>query len=109
MYKIIHNNQIIDILDNIIYIKCLPNSQKIIAVDKNQANGIVSSDGDNIYHIYGTKNTFNDRKISVNIVPIDKEEYEKLTTQLIERNDLELRIKELETLVQNLQELILKS
>lgn len=109
MYKIIYNNQIIDILDNIIYVKCLPISQKIIAVDKNQANGIVSSNGDEIYHIIGTKDTFKNKKKSVQIIPIDKEEFEKLTTQVIEKNDLELRVKELETLVKNLQQLISKS
>lgn len=109
MYKVTHNNQIIDVLENVIYVKCLPNSQKIISVDKNQANGIVSSSGDEIYHIIGTKNTFKDKKKSVYIIPIDKEEFEKLTTQVIEKNDLELRIKELETLVQNLQQLISKS
>lgn len=109
MYKVTHNNQIIDVLESIIYVKCLPKSQKIISVDKNQANGIVSSNGDEIYHIMGTKNTFKDKKKSVNIIPIDEEEFEKLTTQVIEKNDLELRIKELETLVQNLQQLISKS
>lgn len=109
MYKIIHNNQIIDVLEDLNYVKCLPKTQKIISVDKLQANGIVSSNGDDIYHLLGTKNTFKDKKISVEAIPIEESEYLELTTQLAARDDLEKRIKELENLVQNLQELILKS
>lgn len=102
MYKILHNNQIIDVMEDIRYVKCLPKSQKLIAVDKVQANGIVSSGGDTIYHILGTKNTFNDEKLSVQIVEIDKEEYDKLTTQIQEKEDLNNRIDELEKLVKEL-------
>lgn len=109
MYKIVRNNQIIDVLEELSYVKCLPKTQKIIAVDKLQANGIVSSNGDDIYHLLGTKNTFKDEKISVQAIPINESEYLELTTQLTARNDLEKRIKELENLVQNLQDLILKS
>ena len=65
MYKILHNNQIIDVMEDVRYVKCLPKSQKLIAVDKAQANGIVSSDGDTIYHILGTKNTFDTEKETV--------------------------------------------
>lgn len=103
MYKILHNNQIIDVMEDVRYVKCLPKSQKLIAVDKAQANGIVSSDGDTIYHILGTKNTFNTEKLSVQIIKINKEEYEALTTQMKEQKDLNTRINELEKLVKELQ------
>lgn len=102
MYKILHNNQIIDVMEDIRYVKCLPKSQKLIAVDKAQANGIVSSGGDTIYHILGTKNTFKTEKLSIQIVEINKEEYDKLTTQIQEREDLNNRIDELEKLVKEL-------
>lgn len=103
MYKILHNNQIIDVMEDVRYVKCLPKSQKLIAVDKAQANGIVSSNGDTIYHILGTKNTFNTEKLSVQIIKINKEEYEALTTQMKEQKDLNTRINELEKLVKELQ------
>ena len=103
MYKILHNNQIIDVMEDVRYVKCLPKSQKLIAVDKAQANGIVSSDGDTIYHILETKNTFNTEKLSVQIIKINKEEYEALTTQMKEQKDLNTRINELEKLVKELQ------
>lgn len=108
-YKILHNNQIIDVLENIRYVKCLPRTQKVIEVEKSQANGIVSSNGDTIYHLLNTKNTFKEEKLSVVVEEITEEEFLKLTTQLINRNDLQLRIQNLENLVQNLQELLLKS
>lgn len=102
MYKILHNNQIIDVMEDIRYVKYLPKSQKLIAVDKTQANGIVSSDGDTIYHILGTKNTFNTKKLSVQILEITEEEYKELTTQIKKQEDLNNRINELEKLVQEL-------
>lgn len=102
MYKILHNNQIIDVMEDVRYVKCLPKSQKLIAVDKAQANGIVSSDGDTIYYILGTKNTFNTEKLSVQIIEITKGEYEVLTTQMKEQEDLNNRINELEKLVKEL-------
>lgn len=108
-YKILHNNQIVDVLENIRYVKCLPRTQKVIEVEKSQANGIVSSNGDTIYHLFNTKNTFKEEKLSVVVEEITEEEFLKLTTQLINRNDLQLRIQNLENLVQNLQELLLKS
>ena len=102
MYKILHNNQIIDVMEDVRYVKCLPKSQKLIAVDKAQANGIISSDGDTIYHILGTKNTFNTKKLSVQIIEITEEEYKELTTQIKKQEDLNNRINELEKLVQEL-------
>ena len=102
MYKILHNNQIIDVMEDVRYVKCLPKSQKLIAVDKAQANAVVSSDGDTIYHILGTKNTFNTEKLSVQIIEITEEEYKELTTQIKKQEDLNNRINELEKLVQEL-------
>ena len=79
-YKILHNNQIIDVLENIRYVKCLPRTQKVIEVEKSQANGVVSSNGDTIYHLFNTKNTFKEEKLSVVVEEITEEEFLKLTT-----------------------------
>lgn len=106
MYKIIENNQIIDVIDNIQFVKCLPQSQKIIAVDKRQANGIVSSDGDAIYHILGTPNVSNDFKRSVTYAEIEEEEYLKLTTQMKENYTLEKKVEELEQMILSLKQII---
>lgn len=65
---------------NIHYVKYLPKTKKSIMVDRNQANGVISSDGSEIYHIFDTKYNFPDKKKSVKVIPIDEEEYLKLTT-----------------------------
>lgn len=89
---------------NIRYVKYLPKTKKSIIVDKNQANGVVSSDGHEIYHIFNTKNTFPDERKTVRVVPIDEEEYLELTTQVKDNKKLEDRITELENLVKQLLE-----
>ena len=80
MYKIIENNQIIDVMEDITYIKYLPNSKRSININRSQANGCVSSSGDEIYHLQGTPYTFSDEHKTVRVEAIDKEEYVKLTT-----------------------------
>ena len=110
MYKIIYNKQIIDVFDDkICFVKFLPKINRTIAIDKRQANGVVSSNGQEIYHIEGTKYNFLDNKKTVSVIPIDEEEYLKLTTQIQKNQNLEDRVRELEILVQSLQNLILKS
>lgn len=106
MYKIIENNQIIDVMDMVKYVKYLPRSKRIITVDEKQANGCISSSGNEIYHIYGTPNNFTEPRRTVNIVPIGKEEYIELTTQL--KKDLSLmdRILELEQKLLKLEQFL---
>ena len=102
MYKIIENGQIIDVLENLQFIKYLPKSKRSILVDERQANGILSSNGNEIYHLLNTPNTFSEVKRTVYFVKIEKEEYEKLTTQLKENERLEKRVEELEKIVREL-------
>ena len=108
-YKVINNNQIIDVLKEPRFVKCLPRSQKVISIEQAQANGVISSNGDDIYHLHGTLNTYQESKREVILEEINEEEYLKLTTQVQENKNLEIRIKELENLVQNLQILISKN
>lgn len=96
MYKIIENNQIIDVMKNITYVKYLPNSKRTININRSQANGCVSSSGNEIYHIQGTVNNFPDRKRTVRVEEINQEEYNKLTTQLKENEEMANKIKTLE-------------
>lgn len=102
MFKILENNQIIDVMESLTFVKFLPKSQKKLIVDERQANGILSSQGDEVYHIYGTPNTFADKKRTVKIEEIDAEEYNALTTQLKENQRLEKRVAELERIIKEL-------
>lgn len=103
MYKIIQNNRIIDVMDKLRYVKYLPKTQKTISVDEYQANGILSSNGTEVYHLYGTKNTFPDDVKIVECLKIDLEEYERLTKQLKESDELLERVNELEKALRDLQ------
>lgn len=102
MYKIMENNQIIDVMKEIKFVKYLPSSKRSISVDERQANGCLSSNCDEVYHIYGTPNTFADKKRTVKIEEIDAEEYNTLTTQLKENQRLEKRVAELERIIKEL-------
>ena len=108
MYKIIKNNQIIDVMPEIKFIKYLPRSKRTIAVDERQANGCLSSSGDEIYHIYGTPYTFEDAKQTITFVQIDEEEYNQLTAQLKENQELTNRVQYLEQRLLELERLLLK-
>lgn len=102
MYKIIENGQIIDVLETLQFVKCLPKTQKTIIVDERQANGIMSSNGNEIYHLVNMPNTFCDHKKSVTFIKIDEEEYNRLTTQLKDNARLEKRVEELERIIREL-------
>lgn len=103
MYKIIENNQIIDVMETIRFVKYLPKTQRSIAIGERQANGILSSNNSIIYHIEGTKNVFPEGHKTVRYEKIDKEEYDRLTTQLKANEELANRVSELEKLVKELQ------
>lgn len=107
MYKIIENNQIIDVMEKLNFVKYLPKTKRAVKIDERQANGILSSNSSIIYHIYGTPNTFPDQRKSVTYEKIDKDEYDKLTKQLKANEALEERIRELEKTVKELKELLI--
>lgn len=102
MFKVIENNQIIDVMETLTFVKCLPKSKRIIHVDERQANGIVASNGDEVYHLYGTKNTFADFKRTVRFEKIDEEEYNRLVNNLKDNEKLERRISELEKIIKEI-------
>lgn len=102
MFKIIENNQIIDVVENLKFVKCLPKSKRIICVDERQANGIMASNGNDVYHVYGTPHTFEGEVRSVRFEEIDAEEYERLTQQVKKNEQLESRVRELEKMFREL-------
>ena len=108
MYKILENNQIIDVMESMKFVKYLPRSKKIIAVDEKQANGCVSSSGNEIYHLLGTPYNFAETRKTVRYEPISAEEYERLTHQLKNNQELENRVKYLEEKLLELTKLLYK-
>ena len=49
-YKVLKNNKVIDVLDNLIYLKWQPKHKTMILSDENDAQAILSSDKNTIWH-----------------------------------------------------------
>ena len=88
MYKILYNNVTIDVLKKPVYCKYL-NSGRKLRTDKTSANCIVSSDGSQVYHIVGTPSLPEGYK-SVEIIPIEKEEYDYLCSLITKGEPLDI-------------------
>lgn len=122
MYKIIYQDMIIDVIKKPKYCKYLQRANRTLLCDKTSANCIVSSDGSQVYHLSGTLDMPDTYK-SVQLVEIDKDEYDYLCSLTIQENPipvdqeddelddpevLKQRVAELQSEVQMLTECILE-
>ena len=84
-FKIIYNALVIDILDSVQYVRWLKRGKKFVKTEMTSANGILASDGINIYHVEGMPefNGMGNYK-TVHMIQIEKEEYDKLKSQMVE-------------------------
>ena len=81
-YKVIKNNKVIDVLDKLIYLKYQPKHKIMVLSGENEAQAILSSDKNTIWH---EKTLYNipveaGAYDCVEIFEIDKYEYDKLKT-----------------------------
>ena len=77
-YKVIKDNRVIDVLDHLIYLKWQEKHGIMILSDENEAQAILSSDNDTIWHeetLYEVPAAGYD---TVRLEEIDKIEYEQL-------------------------------
>ena len=77
-YKVLKNNKVIDVLDNLIYLKWEPKHKIMVLSDENEAQAILSSDKNTIWHENSLYKVPVDGFDNVDVVEIDKYEYEKL-------------------------------
>lgn len=49
-YKVIKDNKVVDVLDNLIYLKWEPKHKIMVLSDENEAQAILSSDKNTIWH-----------------------------------------------------------
>lgn len=77
-YKVIKNNRVIDILSHLTYLKYQPKHNIMITCTENDAQAILSSDGNHIWHIPELYNIPVDGYDTVDLVEIDIYEYEEL-------------------------------
>ena len=77
-YKVLKNNRVIDILDRLTFVKYQKKHDVMVACDKSEAQAIISSDGEYIWHVSGLYNIPTDGYDTVDVVAIDEYEYKQL-------------------------------
>lgn len=77
-YKVMKDNKVIDVLDNLIYLKWQPKHKTMILTDENDAQAILSSDKNTIWHEKTLYKVPVDGYETVDIEEIDEFEYKKL-------------------------------
>lgn len=77
-YKVLKNNKVIDVLDQLIYLKYQPKHKIMVLSDENSAQAILLSDKNTIVHEKSLYNVPVDGYETVEILPIDEFEYRQL-------------------------------
>lgn len=77
-YKVLKNNRVIDVLDRLTFAKYQKKHGIMVACAKNEAQAIVSSDGNYIWHVPGLYNIPVDGYDTVTLIKIDEYEYNQL-------------------------------
>lgn len=77
-YKVVKDNKVIDVLDHLTYLKWQPKNKIMLLCGEDEAQAILSSDNNTIWHVNGFYDLPVDGYDTVKIYEIDKYEYEKL-------------------------------
>ena len=79
-YKVIKDNKVIDVLDHLTYLKWQPKNKIMLLSDIDEAQAILSSDENTIWHVDGLYDLPIDGYNTVKLIEIDEYEYKKLKT-----------------------------
>lgn len=77
-YKVIKNNKVIDVLDKLIFLRYQKKHDIMLVCDSTEAQAILSSDGNTIWHEETLNDIPIDRYGTVRIEEIDEHEYRQL-------------------------------
>lgn len=77
-YKVIYNNKVIDVLDQLIFLKYQKKYNRMVLCEEHEAQAIMSSNGKHIWHEKTLYNIPIDGYDTVELIKIDKYEYEQL-------------------------------
>lgn len=77
-YKVMKNNKVIDVLDQLIFLKYQKKHDIMVICDESEAQAILSSDANTIWHEVTLYNVPVEGYDTVELVQIDKYEYERL-------------------------------
>ena len=77
-YKVMKNNKVIDVLDHLTYLKWQPKNKIMLLSDLNEAQAILSSDKNTVWHVKGFYDLPVDGYDTIDLIEIDQFEYKKL-------------------------------
>lgn len=77
-YKVLKNDKVIDVLDHLTFVKYQQKHGIMIACVESEAQAIVSSDGEYIWHVLGLYALPVEGYDTVELIEIDKYEYKML-------------------------------
>jgi hypothetical protein len=77
-YKVIKDNKVIDVLDHLTYLKWQKKNKIMLLSDLNEAQAILASDGNTVWHVEGLYDLPIDGYDTVELVEIDEYEYRQL-------------------------------
>ena len=77
-YKVLKNDKVIDVLDHLSFVKYQEKHNIMVSCAKEEAQAIISSDGEHIWHVNGLYNIPVDGYDTVELKRIDIYEYEQL-------------------------------
>lgn len=77
-YKVIKNNKVIDVLDFLVYLKWQQKHKIMVLCDEDEAQAVLSSDGNTVFHVEGFYDVPVDGFDTVKLVKIDEYDYKQL-------------------------------
>lgn len=77
-YKVLKNNKVIDVLDNLVYLKLQPKHETMVLSNEDEAQAILSSDKNTIWHEKTLYNIPVSGYDTVELAEIDEYEYKQL-------------------------------
>lgn len=104
-YKLTQGDIVVDLLRQLRYVRYLPKSARWVGTDSQSAHGVMSSNGDKIYHLYGHPLPALDNLESAQLMVIEEAEYNMLASQFaLQRKENEDLRNEIDVLRQQIQE-----
>lgn len=95
MFKVVYKNIVIDTIDKPIYCRYIPTSGMKLRTDETSANCIISSNGEETYHLTGRSPFMPETFKSVELIPVDKPEYDYLKSLTTDGDSIKFNIDEL--------------
>lgn len=77
-YKVLKDNKVIDVLDHLSFVKYQEKHGIMVSCTQEEAQAILSSDGEHIWHVYGLYNLPVDGYDTVTLDEVDVYEYNQL-------------------------------